>query len=121
MQGPEDIKHLLFQCDTTSQIWTSLELSEVINDAMLIDRAGSAILEHLFRSDVSMPGFNSIGVREVIGTTCWYLWWIRRQRTNGELVPPIFKCKLSILSITANVAKVGAKMGRQASTNGRSL
>jgi ribonuclease HI len=34
---------------------------------------------------------------------------MRRQRTNGEPVPPIFKCKISILSITANAAKVGAK------------
>jgi hypothetical protein len=77
MQGPEDIKNLLFQCDTASKIWMSLELSEAINDAMISDRAGSTILEHLLRSDGSMPRFNSIGVREVIRTTRWYLWWIR--------------------------------------------
>jgi hypothetical protein len=34
---------------------------------------------------------------------------MRRQRTNGEPVPPFFKCKISILSITANAAKAGAK------------
>jgi hypothetical protein len=77
MQGPEDIKNLLFQCDTASKIWMSLELSEAINDAMISDRAGSTIREHLLRSDGSMPRFNSIGVREVIRTTRWYLWWIR--------------------------------------------
>jgi ribonuclease HI len=109
MQGPEDILHLLFECDTAKQIWSSLGLIEIIEEAMLVDRAGSAVLEHLLSAEKPMSGFESIGLLEVIGTACWYLWWMRRQRTHGEPVPPIFKCKVSILSITANAAKAGSK------------
>jgi hypothetical protein len=35
----------------------------------------------------------------------WYLWWVRRRRTHNEDVPPIYKCKLSILTIAANARK----------------
>jgi hypothetical protein len=45
----------------------------------------------------------------VIGTTCWYLWWIRRRQTHDEPVPPMTRCKMSILSILANAAALGAK------------
>jgi hypothetical protein len=35
--------------------------------------------------------------------------WMRRRRTNGESVPPLHKCKFSILSIVANAAKAYGK------------
>jgi hypothetical protein len=35
---------------------------------------------------------------------CWYLWWLRRKRTHGEEVPPIYSCRMSILSMAANSA-----------------
>jgi hypothetical protein len=49
-------------------------------------------------------------MKELIVTASWYLWWIRRRRTRDETVPPIHKCKLSILSIVANFAKIGVQV-----------
>jgi hypothetical protein len=43
---------------------------------------------------------------ELVAVTCWYLWSIRRRRTHGESVPPVYKCKLLILAIATNAVKV---------------
>jgi ribonuclease HI len=50
-------------------------------------------------------GFDHVGLKEVISITSWYLWWMRRRRTHDEAVPPVFKCKMSILGIATNAAK----------------
>jgi hypothetical protein len=76
----------------------------------MIDHAGSAMLEDILGgNDRMLPGFDNVRCKEAVGPTCWYLWRIRCHRTHGESVPPIFKCKMPILSITTNAAKVGAK------------
>jgi hypothetical protein len=53
-------------------------------------------------------------VREVILTTCWYLWWLRRRRARDEPVPPVAKCKFSILAIVANAEAVKSKRSQPA-------
>jgi ribonuclease HI len=64
------------------------------------------MLEHILRrQDNSLPGFTDIGLKETISVVCSYLWWLRRRKTHNEQVPPIYKCKFSILSITTNVAR----------------
>jgi hypothetical protein len=109
-QAPEDIVHLLFQCGTPRDIWSSLGIVGVIDEAISIDRSGSAVLEFLLRAEGdAIPGFDSLGLKEVIDTTCWYLWWIHRRRTRDEPVTPIPRCKMSILSIMANAATIGSK------------
>jgi hypothetical protein len=56
-------------------MWERLGIVEFIDEAMLADRAGSSVLESLLlRRDNIMPGFNSIGLKEVIGVCSWYLW-----------------------------------------------
>jgi hypothetical protein len=52
-----------------------------------------------------MPGFNDIGLKEVVATTSWYIWWVRHRRTCNEDVAPIFKRKMSTLAIASNSAK----------------
>lgn len=87
-------------------MWDQLGLDPVIQEAMLVDRHGSAILEHLLKlEDNHMQGFEEVGLKETISVTCWYLWWIRRRRTREEQVPSLYRCKISILAITANAAK----------------
>jgi ribonuclease HI len=116
-QGPEDILHLLFQCETARDIWQSLGLSNIIHEAMVIDRSGSAVLEHLIRlPDNIMPGLTVVKMKETILVTAWYLWWIRRRRTHNEAVPPLYKCKLSILSITAHAGRRPTGTGQQGSS-----
>ena len=43
----DDTLHLLFQCPTTHDMWRSLGLNDIIDEAMGVDRAGSAVLEFL--------------------------------------------------------------------------
>jgi ribonuclease HI len=103
----EDILHLLFKCEPAKAIWESMGLSSFITDAMVTDRSGSGVLEHIFRLPDNLPsGFSVVELKELVAVTCWYLWWIRRRRTHGDSVPPIYRCKLSILAISANAAKV---------------
>jgi hypothetical protein len=50
---------------------TSLGIDEIIDEAMSTDRSGSAMLEFLLRAEGNvMSGFDNIGLKEVIGTTC---------------------------------------------------
>jgi hypothetical protein len=93
-------------------MWMKLGLKEIIDEALQVDREGSAVIEHLLRrSENLVPGYDHICLKELISVTCWYLWWIRRRRTHNENIPPLFKCMHSILSITANAAAVGRKPG----------
>jgi hypothetical protein len=104
--GPEDISHLLFTCPAAQGLWSALGLTDIVQQAVQVDRAGSAVLEFLVRDhNQAMPAIPSIKLSEVIVTSCWYLWWIRRRRVHNEDVPPLFKCKMSILSIVTNAAK----------------
>jgi hypothetical protein len=101
LQAAEDVKHLLFQCDMARDLWRTLGQLAVIDDAMQLDRSGLVVLELLFRDqDRVMPGFASLGLKEVVAVTCWYIWWIQRRRTHNETVPPLFRCKMSVLAIS---------------------
>jgi hypothetical protein len=103
----EDILHLLFKCEPVKAIWESIGLSSFITDAMVTDRSGSRVLEYIFCLPDNLPlGFSIVELKELVAVTCWYLWWIRHRRTHGDSVPPIYRCKLSILAISANAAKV---------------
>jgi ribonuclease HI len=100
--GPEDTKHLLFGYD----ILPSKYGQRSATDSEL---SGSVILEKLLQEpDKNLAGF-TFGQTETIAVACWYLWWIRRRRTHNEPVPPMYRCKMSILSITAITAKAMAK------------
>jgi hypothetical protein len=59
-------------------------------------------------------GFCVVELKELVAVTCWYLWWIRRCRTHGDSVPPIYRCKLSIFAISANAAKVSKPSSTEA-------
>jgi ribonuclease HI len=113
LSAPENVMHLLFQCNAAREVWAALGIQNIIDDAISVDLSGSAVLEFLLRDQTSsMLGFNSINLKETIGVTCWYLWWRRRRRTYDESVPRVYKCKMSILSITSNAARVGSKVAR---------
>jgi hypothetical protein len=90
-----------------------MDLQHVITEALAVDRSTSAILEHIMCTpDNDIQGFTTVNLKEVIITTCWYLWWLRRQRTHGDSTPPMVKCTFSILSIVANSLKVYGKQSQ---------
>jgi hypothetical protein len=104
--GPEDIRHLLFQCPVAKNLWESIGINGIIEDAILDDRAGSAVLENLLkREDNNLNGMPNTGLIETTVVACWYLWWLRRRITNNESTPSLYYCKMSIFSIVANAAK----------------
>jgi hypothetical protein len=110
--GAEDTNHLFFRCHVAQEVWTKLGIYHIIEDAMQYDREGSAVLEHLLkREDLLAPGYDLINLKEIVSVACWYMWWMRRQRTHNEDVPPLFKCIHSILSITSNAARACKKDG----------
>jgi hypothetical protein len=83
-QGPEHILHLIFQCPTARELWMTLGIHEMIDQAMIVDRTRSAVLEEIFcRNSTLMMGFNDIGLKEVVAITSWYIWWVR-QRTHMQ-------------------------------------
>jgi ribonuclease HI len=112
--GPEDIQHLLFLCPVASDIWRALGVSNLIQSALVTDRSGSAVLEALLSSNGQNFQNFDMGMRETIAVACWYLWWIRRRRVRGEVVPPSHRCTLSILTITTNAAKMAKHSGAPA-------
>jgi hypothetical protein len=112
--GPEDILHLLFSCPTAKDLWNTIGIYSQIESVLDQDRAGSGILEILLRQESqNLPGLSNLGQKEVIAVSCWYLWCIRRRRTHNEMVPSMFNCKMSILSMVANAAKLSKPLARQ--------
>jgi ribonuclease HI len=96
------------------ELWESIGIRGIIDEATPEDLSGSVVLESLLmRQDNTLPGMTSIGLKETIIVGCWYLWWMRRRRTHNEPVPPIHKCRMSILSITANAAKADSAPAEQ--------
>jgi ribonuclease HI len=105
-QGAEDVKHLLFTCPAAVEVWSELNLLQVISDVLPEDRSGSSILEILLRRpEQSMDSLPQITVRELVAVACWYIWWIRRRRTHDDPVPPVKYRATSILGLTANFIK----------------
>jgi ribonuclease HI len=92
----EDIKHVLFSCEHALDIWRKLGLVEKIEEAMIVDRAGSAVLEELLVHQ------HDDGLRELILTAAWYIWWMRRQLIHGEKYPTNSVAAMSIQVITTN-------------------
>jgi hypothetical protein len=87
-----------------------LNIQHIIDDAIIVDRSGSAILEHILRQDMDeVPGLNLINLKELVMVACWYMWWLRRRRVRDEEVPPLNRCKMSILAITANATVITKK------------
>jgi hypothetical protein len=63
----EDVLHLLFKCPTAQALWDSIGIPGIIEDALFVDRSGSAVLEFLLlKKDNDIPGFSSVGLKETI-------------------------------------------------------
>lgn len=102
-QGAEDVKHLLFQCVHAKDVWRRLGMLELIEDSTPVDRSGSVVFEHLLSlPDNQLLIHSRVNFKQALVVGAWYLWWIRRQITHDEPVPPSWRWPISILSIAAN-------------------
>jgi ribonuclease HI len=79
------------------EVWRKLDLLDRVENAMNVDRAGSAALEELIIWHQSEDQ-----VKELILTSAWYIWWIRRQFVHEEKVASVVHAAMSIQIITTN-------------------
>ena len=99
----EDVGHLMFKCSRAKDVWNSLGVYHLIEQALLVDRSGSVVLEELLRKHIITPDHLShIGIKEVIAVGAWYIWWQRRQVVKGEKVAPPRCTSFSIQALTLN-------------------
>jgi hypothetical protein len=65
--GPEDICHILFKCLRAKEIWNELGLTDEIQHALIADRSGSVVLEHILRSsNREVPNLDKVTIHELI-------------------------------------------------------
>jgi hypothetical protein len=107
MLGPEDIKHLLFCCGRARQVWGELGLLAVIEHAILVDRSGSVVLEHILCSPNSKVSWlENVKTHELLAVGCWYIWWQRRELVKDENVSPPKSSAFAINALAANFGAV---------------
>lgn len=102
-RGPEDIRHMLFQCDLARNLWSGLGLTDRINHAVQVNRSRSAVVEFLLvEHDSPLQIMPRINCKEIIATGCWYIWWLRRQHTHHDSCPPSSRWTSSVLGLVGN-------------------
>jgi hypothetical protein len=63
-------------------VWRKLGVLDKMENAMQVERSGSAVLEEL------ITRYKSVGeIQELILTSARYIWWMRRQYVHEERVP----------------------------------
>jgi ribonuclease HI len=78
-------------------------MKEVIEHAMLVDRSGFVVLEHILRSpNNNIPQLQHVTLHEIIAVGGWYIWWERRELVKGESVSHPKMSAFAIKAITAN-------------------
>lgn len=105
--GLEDMKHLLSTCPRASQVWRALglDLDEIIEQAVQVDRSGSVVLEDILRRPRGpSPVLGQLGLHETVAVASWYIWWERRQMRKGETVKTPESTAFAIHAITTNSA-----------------
>jgi hypothetical protein len=78
--------------------------------------SGSAVIDYLMLCKFIKPQEKIYAnLREVIITTAWYIWWIRRQKVHGEMVQPVNQLVLNIQTLVTNFVRAACprKKGRE--------
>lgn len=65
-------------------------MTHIIDQAIQVDRSGSVVLEFILSlQDHQLAVHPELNFKQVIIVGGWYLWWIRRQVTHNETIPPV--------------------------------
>lgn len=108
--GAEDSKHALFGCKRARSVWLELGLLDEINKATPTDREGAKVIEFLLCDDKFRRNYMDIvDIPEVIASTCWYLWWQRREMAKGEQVQNPFRTSMAIRALSLNYVRAVSK------------
>jgi hypothetical protein len=91
------------------EIWENLGIQGVIEEAYM-DEEGSAVFESILRKRDSMHGkVADLGLKELIASACWYLWWERRKISRDEQVQKPARSSQAILALSMNYYKASKK------------
>nr|XP_051221482.1 uncharacterized protein LOC127339703 [Lolium perenne] len=105
----EDLRHLLFTCPVAIDMWQTMGIHEIIEDALDEDREGSALLENIInRADNSLQGFQSVNRKEVVLTASKA--YGKKQSNIGDrwTRPENRQTKLNVDASYHNDSKMGA-------------
>ena len=101
----EDIRHGFFTCSRVQEIWDNLGIKPIIEEACNAYHDRSEVFDALMRQkEKTAPDFE-MGLKELIATTCWYIWWERRQVTHDENITKPARSAQSIAAVTLNYYK----------------
>ena len=82
----------------------------MIEEAKLIDRSGSVILEHLLLApDLPLSLKPNITVKQALMVGSWYLWCIRRELNHDGRPPHPTRWHMSVLTIASNYHEANHK------------
>ena len=82
----------------------------IIDQAMLVDRSGSVVLEELLRNHFNTPDhLAAVGLKEIIAVGAWYIWWQRREAVKGETVAPPSRTSFSIHALALNFQEADSR------------
>jgi hypothetical protein len=102
-QGAEDVKHLIFTCNRARDVWEALGVKKTIQEAVVVDRSGSTILEEILQNNFRKPSvLGSLGLKETIEVATWYIWCQRRQYCKGEHVVSPSRTVFAIFGLALN-------------------
>ncbi|KAE8786703.1 hypothetical protein D1007_39394 [Hordeum vulgare] len=101
--GPDSIRHFLFECQRSSEVWRQLELYEIVKRKCTKYRSGEEVvleLMHMDDSDVNILGCPKL--REMVATATWYLWFEHRKVYHGDETQTTSRIALAICGLSAN-------------------
>jgi hypothetical protein len=97
---------MLCKCDRDTKVWDELGVSNIIQRAILEDRSGCVVLEHLLRlRQPEIPALSSLGVKEVIAAAAWFIWRRQRELKHNGTTPSPSRLALSIKAMVANCSR----------------
>lgn len=93
----EDIKHTLFECVNARETWNILDVADMNDMTLQVDRDGSVVLEELlYMPELAPLNYDSSNIKDLVLTSAWHIWWCRRYVVHGEQVFSLSHVGMSI-------------------------
>ena len=85
-------------------------MSETISQVCNFEKEGSNVLETLLRDrSAKAPLLPDVDRNDIVATVVWYVWWERRQASNGETVQDPARTAQGISALALNFSRAKKK------------
>jgi ribonuclease HI len=108
----EDILHMQFTCQRAQAVWRAMGLWGKIERVIRGHQTAASAFKALLHSNEKISEMEGVGLKEIVMTGCWYIWWERRQFVNGESIQNHHRAAMAIIALAMNykrAAKVNAR------------